>query len=362
MQADVGALGLAGLGAFSNILAALSADNVAPLALIQMQQLGSIFLVDGPYAHQVPELLKQAVSTQIGRLSLSVGWRHGDAISHLADSAGGQAVSMIAVCLTALYSPTNYGGILSRLCSSLLPPSAPRSAVSQLADVATQIESKLATIGFGNVLAKQVHRVLDAYQHLGLQPPEHLLERPSAEIMVELFTSLSHLNKPGHIVRILGSRGTAYFLAIVLFLFPQKTTATVESFVIHHNEDQCIFIEISVDEQTRIQTEHNVRKDETRVVPIQEAPAGYQRPARPVFQWEGWLTNMLLLEFGQYGILCDQLFRNAFCDLLLQLAPAYRASIQDLNACGTPLPSGGIPGIFRKICAPCNRKRLPSDS
>lgn len=39
-QADVGALSLQGLSAFTTLLATLSADNVVPVAVLQMRDLG----------------------------------------------------------------------------------------------------------------------------------------------------------------------------------------------------------------------------------------------------------------------------------------------------------------------------------
>lgn len=50
LQADVGSLGLQGFGAFTSILATLSADNIVPMALIQMKNLGTNIPVNGEYA------------------------------------------------------------------------------------------------------------------------------------------------------------------------------------------------------------------------------------------------------------------------------------------------------------------------
>lgn len=41
LQADSGSLGLHGLGAFTSVWATLSADNIVPMALVQMEKLGT---------------------------------------------------------------------------------------------------------------------------------------------------------------------------------------------------------------------------------------------------------------------------------------------------------------------------------
>ena len=77
-QVDVGALTLNGLAAFAPVLAVLSADDVTPLAIVQMENLGSLFHINGKYALQVPDLLQRCKSTRLDRLGLLVGWRKGD--------------------------------------------------------------------------------------------------------------------------------------------------------------------------------------------------------------------------------------------------------------------------------------------
>jgi hypothetical protein len=195
LQSDIGALGLRGLGAFSSLLAALSADNISPMAILQMEELGSAFNVNGSFAAKVPESLTRFSSYPLGRLALAVGWRRGDSASLLAQSAGGQAISLLSVCLANIYRAEAVGQILAGPCYKLLPKTFPVASVAHLADVAALLASKLNRLGFGNTLAEQAVRVLSAYENLGIGPPKDLLETPSTESKVEIFESFSHLIK-----------------------------------------------------------------------------------------------------------------------------------------------------------------------
>ena len=54
---ELGGLTLRNLSFFSSALAAFSADNVAAVAMIQLENLGSMFLTSGKHAEKVPDLL-----------------------------------------------------------------------------------------------------------------------------------------------------------------------------------------------------------------------------------------------------------------------------------------------------------------
>jgi hypothetical protein len=74
-QVDVGTLTLNGLAAFSPLIAALSTDNVSPLAMIQLEKLGTLFYRSGKYAAKVPDLLQRCSSTRLDQLGMTIGWR-----------------------------------------------------------------------------------------------------------------------------------------------------------------------------------------------------------------------------------------------------------------------------------------------
>jgi hypothetical protein len=101
-QVDVGSLTLNGLAAFTPLIAALTADNVQPMAMIQLENLGSCFHTSGKFAAKVPDMLQRCSSTRLDQLGMALGWRKGDAASLMAQSSGGQAVALLCFCLKNL--------------------------------------------------------------------------------------------------------------------------------------------------------------------------------------------------------------------------------------------------------------------
>ncbi|KAK0739303.1 hypothetical protein B0T21DRAFT_409658 [Apiosordaria backusii] len=306
LQSDISSLGLRGLGAFSSVLAALSADNISPMAILQMEQLGSAFNVNGSFAAKVPESLTRFSSHRLGRLALAVGWRRGDSASLLAQSAGGQAISLLSVCLTNIYRAEAVGQILAGLCYKLLPKTFPIASVAHLADVAALLASKLNRLGFGNTLAEQAIRVLSAYENLGIEPPKDLLETLSTESMVEVFESLNHLTEEGLVIRIKGSYGIVHILGIILFMFPLDAVVTVESFVIQEGPNRRVMVEICASGPTQIQVEKELGQPPFLSLPIRPPEAHEKIQGSYSFEWQGWLARKLELEFARFGALCTQ--------------------------------------------------------
>ncbi|KAL8723245.1 MAG: hypothetical protein Q9225_000435 [Loekoesia sp. 1 TL-2023] len=113
LQADVGSLSIRGLGAFTSMLATLSADNVAPMALIQMEKLGTTLPTSGAIAERVKTLLQRCSDVRLERLALIIGWRKNDSASLMAGSAGGQAIALLSMCLTNLFRHGDTGLILA---------------------------------------------------------------------------------------------------------------------------------------------------------------------------------------------------------------------------------------------------------
>lgn len=329
LQADIGSLGLSGLGAFTTILSAMSRDNVQPMAMMLLENLGSLFHVNGPYASRVPEVMTRVVSHPVGRLSLAVGWRRGDAISVFAETAGGQAITLLATCLVNIYEEEKHCGlVLSRLCTSLLPKSLPASSAVQLADIARLIAAKAGPLSFGNVLAQQTHRVLSVYQQLRIRSPEGLLEIPSVESVTQLFESLAYLRMDKHLIRITGSTGILYIAAIVLFMFPSCTLVTVESMVLHSNEDNRIIIEIC-EALTNIQVEKELGEHQTLVSTSVETMDRYEDwgiSYKLSLPWNGWLSQSLCLHFGRFGLIFTEELREALCEFMAQITPFLRLS------------------------------------
>lgn len=156
LQADMGSLGLQGLSSFSTLLAAFSADNVSAAAMLQMEKLGSMFLLSGPHAERVPDLLQRFSSTRFERLALTVGWRKDDSAAIMSQSTSGQAIALLSYVLMSLYKDNIVGQILREISRRLLVKTDTPSSISQLRDVAKMLDSKISPIGFGNVLANKL--------------------------------------------------------------------------------------------------------------------------------------------------------------------------------------------------------------
>ncbi len=88
---------------------------------------------------------------RLDHLAVVVGWRKNDTASLMAESAGGQVIALILLCLKNPFKHSDTGTILARLCSRLLSDSRNVSRVSQLADIAKLFTGKLDTLGFGNL-------------------------------------------------------------------------------------------------------------------------------------------------------------------------------------------------------------------
>ena len=331
-QIDVGNLTIQGLSQFSSMLATLSADNVVPTAMVQMENLGNLFPINGDYAAKVPDLLQRCPSVRLDRLGLAVGWRRGDAASLMATSAGGQAVSLLSFCLCNLYTPQNVGSVLMELSQKCLSKDFTISSIAQLVDVAKLLSCKLEALGFGNMLASQLVRIHNAYELLSKEFPANFLETLTIESMVDLFHALSRaLLEETSLVRISGTRGMGHILAIILVMFPQDAVVTVDNIVIHEGLRRSILLEIaksdSVDTSDGLLNIHLESVLDTSgpliLQMIQREPFPYAGGVQIYcFQWSGWIAQHLELTFFDAGLKCTQKILEACCDLLVPLASA----------------------------------------
>lgn len=323
-QVDIGALSLRGLSAFAPLLAVLSADNVAPTAMLQMQALGSCFLTSGPYAAKVPDYLRRCTSVRLDRLALSVGWRKGDAASYMADTAGGQAVSLLALCLFSVFPDEHAADILHDLSRKLLPRDTAIASVSQLLEVGKLLRSKLDPLGFGNVLAQQVTRVHDAYKLLGKDMPWSFFDGMSVEAMTELLAYVSQALREGNrLVRISGSSGMAHILGITLMMFPQDTLVTVENLVICEGPRKSIIVEIANDTDLRYQVETRLGTHPLSLLSAARLDSGSPWTdntfTTTTFTWENWLADSLQISFLDLGLSCTPQVLTACCNLLVSV-------------------------------------------
>ncbi|KFY19353.1 hypothetical protein V493_07998 [Pseudogymnoascus sp. VKM F-4281 (FW-2241)] len=327
-QVDVGVLTLNGLAAFTPVLAALSADDVTPLAMVQMENLGSLFHINGKYALQVPDLLQRCKSTRLDRLGLLIGWRKGDAASLMAQSAGGQAISLLSMCILNLYEDADTGRLLSGLSKIMLPQTIAIASPSHLVRVARTLSSKLQVLGFGNILASQIVRIYDAYKHFGKSVPNNFLDKITTDNMAELLHALTRaVREESIVVRITGSRSMGHILAIVTIMFPEDAFVTMDNVVVFEGLRKSILVEftdsdgiLNVQIESKLQIQSTVpilplrKRDRSAVVSVGLYCYSYN--------WLGCMADMLQVMFMRDGLISSEPLRIACCDMLEPLSKA----------------------------------------
>ncbi|OJJ47376.1 hypothetical protein ASPZODRAFT_132361 [Penicilliopsis zonata CBS 506.65] len=304
-QADIGSLSLASLGAFSTILTALSADDVQPIAMIQLQNLGAAFPLSGPVTVTAPDYLQRFQSTRIERLGIAVGWRKGDSASLMAQSTGGQAIALLSVCLSDLFNKS-VGDIFFALSKALLPQSGCISSPRLLQRAAQVLADKLAVIGFGNIIAKQVCRIHEVYKHLKNRTPRYLLGDISADWMGEVLVLISHaLREDNGLVRIRGCDGMGYVMAIMVTLFADDTLVTIEGFVVHKgSRSSSVLVEIvesMADDSIEV---HKMRHVDSMYDLFHDSSAVSATPSLfiPNFAWKELIPSLLAIGYMWCGL------------------------------------------------------------
>ena len=359
-QADVGMLGLQGLSAFSSILAILSADNVVPMALLQLQSLGTMLPTNGDYAEKTKTLLQRCSDNRLNLLGVAIGWRKNDSASLMAESAGGQAAALLSMCLANLFKSEDYGRILSHLCSALLPRSMHVSSMSQLADAAKLLAAKLKTLGFGNLLACEVTKIHRVYTSLGEAAPKSLLDTLTAESVTKLFKLISRaLCEEEILCRVSGVQGMGHILGLLQALCPRSTIVTVEGVLIQDTQDRNIIVDflkehenepVSIHLETKISALTHVK------LPIRcSKPGGTSAKCSEIycFQWSGWLADWLQLAFLRHGLSCDQDILNACCDLLMSEFERIQVSPTDIGQrASARIPPIALPTLLGPIHSP----------
>ena len=346
LQADVGSLGLQGLGAFTSILATLSADDVVPMALLQMEQLGNNFPVNGKLAEDIKGLLQRCKDVRLDHFAGFIGWRKNDSASLMAESAGGQAIALLSVCLKNLLKYDAIGITLLRLCSKLCPRTTNVSSASQLEDIATLLADKTDALGFGNLLAKEVAKIYDVYHALGRpSAPTGLLEALSVESIVELLEKVSQaLRQDNKICRISGYRAMGHIVGLIRALFPYYLVVTIEGVIVQdveHPKIRCEIIDVGTDGMTKIYLETSLSNSTSIRLPIETLDLISDSIAHETsysFNSSMWLADQLRLIFLNHGLMCSQSIMQASCDLLVLLPASLCINEMKLVALLGPLP------------------------
>ena len=343
-QADVGSLTLRGLSGFVPLLAAFTADDVAPLAMIQLENLGSVFHINGEHASKVPDLLQRCRSKPLDNLGIVIGWRKGDAASTMAQSAGGQAVALLSLSLRSLYNYEDTGSILYHISQKAFPKTVAISSIGQLARGADLLASKLSNIGFGNILAKMVLKIQSVYTALGIPCPQDFFDSMTQEAVVDLLHSLSRIFcEADCVIRVSGTQAMGCIVTIVSVLFPEDFVLVVEGLLVQQGSRQSISLEIGPSSQTFSATHVFVEKN-LHEKPISEESIIVDRNAKLKwagncsFKWEGHLSDALQLGFSDFGITCSPDLHVACCDLLTTIVKSVKA--EPVNRNETAIPEG----------------------
>lgn len=322
-QVDIGTLSLGGLGAFAPILATLSADDVAPMALIQMDNLGTAFRISGPHAAKVPDLLQRFSSTRLDRLGIAIGWRKGDTASFMGKTPGGQVMALFSCCLTQLFNEEGVGRILKGLSERLLEDYTWVASVSQLSKVATLLAQKLHVLGFGNFLALQVTRLHTIYEKLGKKMPSEFLDIITVDSTIELFQALSRANssKEAVVVRITGTRGIGYIMAIMLMMFPDETLVTVENVIVHEGSRRKFAVECKELKELAgslvIVTGTVIQGREVSKSILQTTSTSGEGLLSGIsFTWSAWVADLLNVELAEVGLKCSDDLLVVCCNIL----------------------------------------------
>lgn len=324
-QVEVGSLTLNGLAAFTPLIAALTADNVQPAAMIQLEILGSCFHTSGKFAQKVPDMLQRCSSTRLDHLGMTLGWRKGGAASAMAQSAGGQAIALLCFCLRNLYNSADCGEVLLGLSTRVLQRHLSICSIAQLADVADVLAGKLQALGFGNFLAEQIIRIHKIFQQLDRPVPPDFLDLISRESMVDFLTSLSQaFCEERTLVRIVGTQGMGYIVAVVAILFPTDTTLTFGDLIVQEGPGRLIYLEFKdaneAGRPTQIEIEMVVKRGERNCFPITISPkTNPPAESQCFFQWTGHVADALHIMFAGFGVACTPALIAACCDVLIFL-------------------------------------------
>ena len=336
-QIDIGSASLQGLAPFQSVLAALSADNVVPTAMLQMENLGSFFLTTGPLSERTPDLLQRCNSTRLERIGLVIGWRKGDSASLMAQSAGGQAAALLSAGLSTLYDSSHVGEILYGLSIRLLPAKRSISSVAQLAIVGELLNSKLAAIGFGNLLAQHFVKFDKIFKARHCHVPKPFVCQVSCESIIDLLCTVSQaLKEEKNLVRVRGSYGMSQITWLVLTLFPQDTRVTVDGIITHEGLRKNILVDIrTLQDNFSVVTTHIETVVGSSIAPeirIHLADSNVPK-CSPGYTWDGWIADYLTNELSRAPVLCSDELLQACSNAVASIATGIKGRGEENRFC-----------------------------
>ncbi|KAG4281258.1 hypothetical protein FPRO06_10163 [Fusarium proliferatum] len=267
-QADI--LGIPGaalntIGFAQGLLRAVSADNANPNAVIQVQQIGSCFQSNGPWAAKIPDVLSRASCVRLERLSAWVGWAKDDTPAFMSQTTGGQTAALLCCALGSLYSKSRCGFLLYNLCRDILPADRQLSSPTQLGEVCMLLERKSACLGFGNHLALQVTRLRQCFFEAGLDVPRDLADTPTEEDLNHFLSGVcSALQDESLILQVSGTRCVGTLLALTLAMCPEDVSVRINREVLMSGLRDNIIFSVTTEDgsstQIHLETKLEIKK------------------------------------------------------------------------------------------------------
>lgn len=368
VAAQVDILGIPGaalntIGFAQGLLRAVSADNANPNAVVQVQQLGSCFQSNGPWAAKIPDLLCRASCVRLERLSAWVGWAKDDTPSFMSQTTGGQTAALLCCGLGSLYPKSRCGLLLYDLCRDILPADRQLSSPSQLGDVCMLLERKSACLGFGNHLALQVTRLRQCFFEAGSDVPRDLADTPTEEDLNMFLSGVcSALRDESLVLQVSGTRCVGTLLALTLAMCAEDVSVRINREALMSGlRDNIIFsvtAENSSSTQIHLETKLKIGKAGflKRHI-ITESQHNHNGELR--FVCNGFLSSQLDLTLSMVGGDSSQLLKLAISNFVASIA------METTNHCllspnsdlwpENRLPSQGL----RVILGPTYRQTIP---
>ncbi|KAK6537158.1 hypothetical protein TWF694_011355 [Orbilia ellipsospora] len=332
LQAEITNVPIAAISILRSVLPliqALSADNVSPFALGQLELIGRSFPISGALARRTPDILTRSNSYRLRNLQLCIGWRRGDAAWTLAETVGGQAAALLSVALVELFCRNSAGEILYHLSERILPRGQQTATMAQLADLAETLANKMQKLTFGEHLKFQIDRIQKTYLNLGTKLSSDaigsLLDRLTVESVVELLDAVQvALRDEDTVLYIEGFQGMGAVVGLLMGLCPGDIALFVENGVIFQGLRRSIIISIMHSKPFLLSKEKIVRGSKiSMTLPSYFRPNEFlRRPGRMsdydriTVRTEGCLGEMVRLVFDHVTFKPKDHVINCFASLV----------------------------------------------
>jgi hypothetical protein len=259
--------GLSTLTSITPLLRAVSADDVVPMAVVQVEAIGSLFHLNGKFADEVMTALQRHKSIRLDRIMQYVGWIRGDTASLMAGSAGGRAGAFLCLFLVEYYNEATAGEILYELSKHLLPTDRNGSSMTQLSRVAKVLSNKLGVLGFGTHLAGEVTRIREAYFNSNRPIPKTLLNSISATSMIEFLSALNQaLKDEATVLFVEGCDGIGHIVALLTAFCPEDISVWVENEIVFRGPRSSVIVIIKANQPVKFGVETTLIKDGTEAL------------------------------------------------------------------------------------------------